>query len=83
MRFSAATLLGLVGSALAQTNGFDAMSKPAKDEKVPAGSTYPITWYYTPDPRWIGSVTLSLLGGADPSTLQVLETIASEWPDAA
>ncbi|KAK2073577.1 hypothetical protein P8C59_007852 [Phyllachora maydis] len=48
MRFSAATLLGLVGSALAQTNGFDAMSKPAKDEKVPAGSTYPITWCSRP-----------------------------------
>jgi len=71
--FHAILILLCVG-ALCQTPNFDEITKPAKDEKVPAGSTYTITW--KPSPDYTGSITLSLLGGSSPSTLTDLGTIA-------
>jgi hypothetical protein len=77
MRFTiSAAVLAFAASAVAQTAGFDAMSTPAQDENVSAGSTYNIVWgasSYTDQ-----TVTLSLLGGATPSTLQILGSIASK-----
>lgn len=76
MRFTTAAVMGFAASALADTtSGFDAMSTPTKDEYVPAGETYSIVW--APG-AYTGSVTLSLLGGADSSTLQILNDLASK-----
>lgn len=76
MRFTiTAAALAFAASALAQTTGFDAFTTPAKDENVPAGETYTIVW----QPNGVtGTVTLSLLGGATPGTLNVLNTLAGK-----
>lgn len=80
MRFavSAAAILAFVSSALAQnpTADFDSVSKPEKNENVAAGSTYVVTW--TAPAKYSGKVSISLLGGNDPSTLQVVDTVASK-----
>jgi hypothetical protein len=77
MRFTAAAaLFAFAASVLAQnpTDGFDPIVKPTKGEKVPAGSTYDIEWQ--PNATFTGTVTIALLGGASPSTLQILSTVA-------
>jgi hypothetical protein len=76
MRFTiSAAALAFAATAFAQTEGFDAMSTPTKDEYVTAGTTYNIEWAPS---TYTGSVTLSLLGGATPSTLQILGDLASK-----
>lgn len=82
MRFavSAAAILAFVSSALAQTADFDSVSKPEKNEEVAAGSTYVVTW--TAPAKYSGKVSISLLGGNDPSTLQVVDTVASKFKTA-
>jgi len=77
MRFavSAAALAAFISTVLAQTADFDPITKPVKDEDVPAGSTYDITWDLTP--KYTGSVTLSLLGGKTPGTLVALGSIGT------
>ena len=72
---TAATLLAWVSAALAQTAGFDAITVPAKDESIPAGSTYTVKWDYSAD--YAGTVSIQLLQGADPTTLQLGPVIAS------
>ncbi|KAK3936000.1 Ser-Thr-rich glycosyl-phosphatidyl-inositol-anchored membrane family-domain-containing protein [Diplogelasinospora grovesii] len=77
MRFTAAAaLFAFAASVLAQnpTDGFDPIVKPTKGEKVPAGSTYDIEWQ--PNATFTGTVSIALLGGASPSTLQILSTVA-------
>lgn len=74
---SAATLLALVSAAMAQTAGFDAITKPAKDEAVAACASYPITWEYTSD--YSGTVSIQLLEGATSTTLQLGPVIASTF----
>lgn len=77
MRFTiTAAVLAFATSVFAQTPGFDVISKPTKDEQVPAGATYEIEW--APNSNWTGTVTLSLLGGASQGTLQDLGPFASE-----
>lgn len=76
MRYSVATLLAFAATALAQTAGFDVLTEPTKGESVPAGETFTIEWEST-SKYASETVTLSLLGGSSPSTLQVLGTIAS------
>lgn len=67
---SAAAFLALVGSALAQTTGFDAILTPAKDQELTAGQTYPITWDATH--KYNGqTVTIRLMQGADMNSLQL------------
>jgi len=75
MRFtiSAAALAALISTALAQTSDFDPIFTPTKDEKVPAGKDYEITWQSVA--KYPGGVTLSVLGGADPGSLQPIGTI--------
>ncbi|KAK5663618.1 hypothetical protein OQA88_4049 [Cercophora sp. LCS_1] len=74
MRYSIAAILALASSALAQTAGFAVLTKPATGEKVPAGETYTVVW--TPNPKWTGPVTLTLMGGVDNTKLQLLDPIA-------
>lgn len=72
---SAATLLAIVSAANAQTAGFDAITAPAKDEVVPACSSYKLTWDYVS--TYAGTVSIQLLEGATPTTLQLGPVIAS------
>lgn len=72
---TAATLLAWVSAALAQTAGFDPITTPAKDESVAAGSTYTVKWDYSAD--YAGTVSIQLLQGADPTTLQLGPVVAS------
>lgn len=78
---TAATLLAWVSAALAQTAGFDAITVPTKDESVPAGSTYTVKWDYSAD--YAGTVSIQLLQGADPTTLQLGPVVASGLDNAA
>lgn len=75
MRFSVASLLAFASAALAQTVGFDVVTKPTQNEAVPAGKTYTIEW--DPSAQFKGTVTLTLLGGSTPKTLEVLSVIKS------
>jgi len=73
MRYSFAAVLALASSVLAQTAGFDVISKPGNFEKVPASSTYTIVW--DPKPEHAGTVTISLIGGKDQKSLQAIGTL--------
>lgn len=76
MQFSvSAAILAFAATAFAQstTPGFDAISAPVTDENVPAGADYTIVW--APTSFTDETVTLSLLGGASPSTLDILSVI--------
>lgn len=74
---SAATLLAIVSAANAQTAGFDAITAPAKDEVVPACSSYTLTWDYVS--TYAGTVSIQLLEGATSTTLQLGPVIASMY----
>jgi hypothetical protein len=78
---TAATLLAWVSAALAQTSGFDPIILPAKDESVAAGSTYTVKWDYSAD--YAGTVSIQLLQGATPSTLQLGPVVASGVQNSA
>jgi hypothetical protein len=77
------TALALAASAaLAQTAGFCVVKSPGNYETVTAGSRYTVRW----EPGAIVSagaadaqITISLLGGDSPGTLQHLGWIQSEW----
>jgi len=69
-----ASSLAFVASVTAQVPGFAAMSAPAQDEQVPAGSTYTIKWEAG---QYTGNVIISLLGGETPGTLEADSVIAS------
>lgn len=71
---SVAALVVFIGSAFAQTEGFDSMTVPTDNQVLNAGETLDITWEYTSE--YAGKVTIALLQGASPSTLQVGDTIA-------
>lgn len=71
---SVASFLALVSAAMAQTAGFDAITTPAKSEVVPAGSSYVINWDYVS--TYAGTISIQLLEGADPTTLQLGPVIA-------
>ena len=71
MRYSfvSAAVLSLASTIFAQTAGFDAMTSPTQDQSVAAGSSLNIVWdagNYTADSD---TITITLLQGADPSTL--------------
>lgn len=74
MRFSITALFAFATTVLAQTEGFNVITKPVKGEKVPAGSTYEIVWQ--PSAAHPGEITIGLLGGSSPQTLSVVDTIA-------
>lgn len=74
MRFSITALFAFATAVMAQTEGFNVITKPVKGEQVPAGSTYEIVWQ--PSAAHPGEITIGLLGGASPQTLSVVDTIA-------
>lgn len=73
--FYAATFLALVSRVFAQTEGFDAITAPTKDQTLTAGSSSTVTWDY--NAQYAGTVTITLLQGATPETLQLGSAIAS------
>ncbi|KAK3329329.1 Ser-Thr-rich glycosyl-phosphatidyl-inositol-anchored membrane family-domain-containing protein [Apodospora peruviana] len=80
MRFTIASLLTLASCVVAQldpTDGFDPISVPTKDLVIPAGTKMLISWQPAPAKYADSKVSISLLGGATPGTLNVLETVAT------
>lgn len=78
MRYTAASILAFASAVLAQTANFDVISKPTADSVVPAGKTYTITWAPTTEYN-NDTITLTLLGGATPKTLQPLSIIQGKF----
>ncbi|RYC58888.1 hypothetical protein CHU98_g7321 [Xylaria longipes] len=71
-----ASILAFAASALAQdaTPGYAVVSAPGKGAVVPSGKTYNIKWSAG---KFSGPATISLMGGNDPTTLEVLDPIAT------
>ncbi|KAI0593828.1 Ser-Thr-rich glycosyl-phosphatidyl-inositol-anchored membrane family-domain-containing protein [Biscogniauxia sp. FL1348] len=69
-----AYVLAFAASTLAQTAGFAVISAPTEGDTVASGATKTIQWAAG---TATGKVTISLLGGASPSTLQVLGDLST------
>ncbi|KAI0553668.1 Ser-Thr-rich glycosyl-phosphatidyl-inositol-anchored membrane family-domain-containing protein [Xylaria curta] len=71
-----ASVLAFAASALAQaaTPGYAVIAAPGNGEVVPSGKTYTIKWSAG---KFSGPATISLMGGNDPTTLQVLNPITT------
>ncbi|KAI0857862.1 Ser-Thr-rich glycosyl-phosphatidyl-inositol-anchored membrane family-domain-containing protein [Xylaria cubensis] len=71
-----ASVLAFAASALAQaaTPGYAVVAAPGNGEVVPSGKTYTIKWSAG---KFSGPATISLMGGNDPTTLQVLNPITT------
>ncbi|KFH48014.1 hypothetical protein ACRE_010470 [Hapsidospora chrysogenum ATCC 11550] len=84
MRFfaSASAVLAFAASAMAQTADFNPVYSPKDGEVVPAGSTFEVTWS-APAKYKDGTVSISLIGGADQSTLVPITDIASGIANSA
>jgi hypothetical protein len=78
MRFFAAAsaALAFAASALAQTSSFNPVYLPAEDQTIQAGEPFTVTWKAPAEYR-AGTVTISLIGGADQNTLVPLGDIAT------
>lgn len=67
---TAAAILALVGSAVAQTAGFDAITAPAQDQVVIADGSTATTITWDPTAKYNGqTVSILLLQGATQATL--------------
>lgn len=73
MQFFLITLLAAAALVVAQTPGFDAISAPTQDESINAGSSFEIIWEPAAQD---GTITITLLQGASPSTLQLGPVVA-------
>jgi len=84
MRFfpSASAVLAFAASAIAQTADFNPVYSPKDGEVVPAGSTFEVTWS-APAKYKDGTVSISLIGGADQSTLVPISDVASGIANSA
>lgn len=78
MRFSAAAVLAFASAVLAQTDGFNVITKPTDSEKVPAGSTYEVVWQPGPE-KYAGPITIDLVGGPSQQGLQKIENLATGY----
>jgi len=78
--FVAAAVLAFTSSVFAQTAGFAVMTVPTQDQNVAAGSTLDITWQ--PSTTNTGPITIQLLQGASPPTLEIGDTIAASIDQA-
>lgn len=78
MRFfaSASALLAMITAAVAQTADFNPIFTPTELEEVPAGEPFVITWS-APAKYADGTVSISLIGGADQGTQVPIADIAS------
>lgn len=74
-----AAVLVFATAVLAQTPGFNEITKPARNEKVPAGSTHEIVWQ--PGPTiYAGPITIVLIGGHSSSLIAPIDTLARKFP---
>ncbi|ROW11482.1 hypothetical protein VMCG_01570 [Cytospora schulzeri] len=78
---SAAAFLALISHVLAQTSGFDAITKPTSGEVLAAGSTFQVVWDY--DSQYAGTVSITLLEGKTATTLELGDTVASGIDNSA
>jgi hypothetical protein len=69
-----ASALAFAASATAQVEGFAVMTAPAQGEVVPAGETYNVVWAAG---AYTGPVSVAILAGATPETLQLGAPIAT------
>ena len=68
-------LLGaIIPATTAQTSGFHALTRPHRNEKVPAGKKYKVEWKVAEEYE-DEKVVISLLGGDTGSTLEPIGTI--------
>jgi hypothetical protein len=81
MRFSIAATLAFATSVVAQTAGFNVMTKPTQGEEVPAGSTYEIVWQHGAEHP--GPVTIELIGGPTQPEQIILKTLVSGYDASA
>ncbi|CAH0049713.1 unnamed protein product [Clonostachys solani] len=84
MRFfsAAAAVLAFAASAFAQTADFDPIYAPLEGTVVPAGQPFKITWS-APAKYQSGTISISLIGGADANTLVPIGTIATGVQNSA
>ncbi|VUC37939.1 unnamed protein product [Clonostachys rosea] len=84
MRFftAASAVLAFAASALAQTADFDPIYSPAEGTSVQAGQPFKVTWS-APAKYQSGTVSISLIGGADANTLVPISTIATGVQNSA
>ena len=73
MRFSIAATLAFATSVVAQTAGFNVLTKPKQGEDVPAGSAYEIVWEH--GAAHPGPVTIELIGGPTQKDQIILSTL--------
>ena len=75
---AAAALLGMATSVFAQTEHFDSINTPEKDEVVKTGSTVKVTWTIGDEDKYGDiKVDIGVYGGKDGGSLQLVETLAS------
>ncbi len=65
--------LAAASTAVAQTAGYNVLTKPAYNEVLEAGQTYTIEWVPTLSAE---AISLIVMKGASAQTLQLGETIA-------
>lgn len=84
MRFSIAGVLALVTSVIAEVSSdFAVIYKPARNEKIPVGTPYNITWK-SDTAKYAGkSIKISLSGGTSGTTMQALKVITDNIPHDA
>jgi hypothetical protein len=78
MRVLCSLVLWLVIGALGQTADFNAISKPAANEIIPANSIYQVQWQVSSKYAG-GTVAISLLRGPTQALLASGGVIASEY----
>ncbi|KAI9053674.1 hypothetical protein LZ554_002628 [Drepanopeziza brunnea f. sp. 'monogermtubi'] len=83
MRYStiSAAILAMASSVIAQTADFAAMYTPTQNQQVAAGSVLDITWQTST--VYTGPVTIQLLQGATPSTLELGLVVAASIDQAS
>ncbi|TQS36861.1 hypothetical protein Golomagni_02680 [Golovinomyces magnicellulatus] len=72
-------ILGCIAAVKAQTPGFNPFITPKKDQDIKAGEKFNITWEPAGAPP-DATVTIKLLQGATPATLQPGPNVASKIP---
>jgi hypothetical protein len=73
-----ASALAFAASAFAQnpTEGYAVVLSPTEGQNVPAGKEFTIKWDAG---KYSGAAGISLLAGADPAHLQIVDTIAGKF----
>ncbi|KAI0996509.1 hypothetical protein K3495_g11672 [Podosphaera aphanis] len=72
-------ILGFASAVLGQTPGFNPISSPTQDQNLKSGEDFKIVWQHNGAPD-DAKVTIKLLQGKTPSTLQVGPTITTNHP---